>query len=179
MLWSHGKGSSEQTHKGTIFLDEIDSIDKKVQVSLLRLIEKHRFQRIGGRKTVRSDSRIIAASNQDLGATVENGNFREDLYFRLDVFRILMPPLRERYGDVSLLVDEFLKRFNLTYQKNILGISPECVALLEGFDWPGNVRELKNVIQRAALVCPGEVLLPEHLPPRFRTQHKIRPSYQH
>ena len=169
-------GKFEQAHKGTIFLDEIDSMDDKVQISLLRLIEQKRYHRIGARKSFANNARLIAASNQDLSDGVENGTFREDLYFRLDVFRIVMPPLRDRYGDVSVLIDEFLKRFNLTYQKNILGISPECISLLQEYRWPGNVRELKNVIQRAVLVCPGEVLLPEHLPPRFKTASRNRPS---
>ncbi len=102
--------------------------------------------------------------------------FRKDLYFRLDVFRIIMPPLQERMGDIPLLVDEFLKRYNRAFQKNILGIAPECVSLLESYGWAGNVRELKNVIQRAVLVCEGEVLLPQHLPPRFRPDKPVRPT---
>ncbi len=162
-------GKFEQADKGDIFLDEIDSIDEKVQVGLLRLIEQKTFHRIGGRKAISSSARIIAATNQKLLESVQKGTFREDLYYRLDVLRIVMPPLRERRGDISLLIDEFLKRYNLDFQKHILGIAPECIGLLETYDWPGNVRELKNVIQRAVLVCSGEVLLPEHLPPRFRS----------
>jgi len=167
-------GKFEQADKGDIFLDEIDSIDEKVQVGLLRLIEQKTFHRIGGRKAISSSARIIAATNQNLLESVQKGTFREDLYYRLDVLRIVMPLLRERGGDISLLIDEFLKRYNLDFQKNILGISPECIGLLETYDWPGNVRELKNVIQRAVLICNGEVLLPKHLPPRFRSE---RPSY--
>jgi len=167
-------GKFEQADRGDIFLDEIDSIDEKVQVGLLRLIEQNTFHRIGGRKAISSSARIIAATNQNLLESVQKGTFREDLYYRLDVLRIVMPPLRERRGDISLLIDEFLKRYNLDFQKNILGIAPECIGLLETYDWPGNVRELKNVIQRAVLVCNGEVLLPKHLPPRFCSK---RPSY--
>lgn len=167
-------GKFEQADKGDIFLDEIDSIDEKVQVGLLRLIEQKTFHRIGGRKAISSSARIIAATNQNLLESVQKGTFREDLYYRLDVLRIVIPPLRERREDISLLIDEFLKRYNLDFQKNILGIAPECIGLLERYDWPGNVRELKNVIQRAVLVCNGEVLLPEHLPPRFRSE---RPAY--
>jgi DNA-binding NtrC family response regulator len=167
-------GKFEQADKGDIFLDEIDSIDEKVQVGLLRLIEQKVFHRIGGRKAISSSARIISATNQNLLESVQKGTFREDLYYRLDVLRIVMPPLRERRQDISLLIDEFLKRYNLDFHKNILGIAPECIGLLETYDWPGNVRELKNVIQRAVLVCNGEVILPGHLPPRFRSE---RPAY--
>jgi DNA-binding NtrC family response regulator len=170
------EGKFEQAKGGTIFLDEIATIDEKVQVSLLRLIEQKRFNRLGGKRSISTDARLIAASNQDLGTKVEQGEFRDDLYYRLDVFRITLPPLKDRVGDVPLLVDEFLKRYNLTFQKNILGIAPECISLLECYNWPGNVRELKNVIQRAVLVCEGEVLLPKHLPPRFRPDRPVFPT---
>jgi len=168
------QGKFEQARDGSIFLDEISTIDEKVQVSLLRLIEQKKFQRLGGKRTISTNARLIAASNQNLSDTVEQGMFRKDLYYRLDVFRIIMPPLRERAGDVVLLVDEFIRRYNKTFQKNILGISPECISLLESYDWPGNVRELKNVIQRAVLVCEGEVLLTEHMPPRFKPDKPVR-----
>jgi len=135
---------------------------------LLRLIEQKTFQRLGGKTTIRTNARLITASNQSLSELVEQGRFRKDLYYRLDVFRIVMPPLCERSGDIVLLIDEFLNRFNQSFKKRIVGVAPECVSLLESYDWPGNVRELKNVVQRAVLVCEGEVLLPEHLPPRFR-----------
>jgi len=168
------EGKFEQARDGSIFLDEISTIDEKVQVSLLRLIEQKKFQRLGGKRTISTNARLIAASNQNLSDTVEQGMFRKDLYYRLDVFRIIMPPLRERAGDVVLLVDEFIRRYNKTFQKNILGISPECISLLESYDWPGNVRELKNVIQRAVLVCEGEVLLTEHTPTRFKPDKPVR-----
>jgi len=168
------QGKFEQARDGSIFLDEISTIDEKVQVSLLRLIEQKKFQRLGGKRTISTNARLIAASNQNLSDTVEQGMFRKDLYYRLDVFRIIMPPLRERAGDVVLLVDEFIRRYNKTFQKNILGISPECISLLESYDWPGNVRELKNVIQRAVLVCEGEVLLTEHTPTRFKPDKPVR-----
>jgi len=135
------EGKFEQARDGSIFLDEISTIDEKVQVSLLRLIEQKKFQRLGGKRTISTNARLIAASNQNLSDTVEQGMFRKDLYYRLDVFRIIMPPLRERAGDVVLLVDEFIRRYNKTFQKNILGISPECISLLESYDWPGNVRQ--------------------------------------
>ncbi|MFH1734683.1 MAG: sigma-54 dependent transcriptional regulator [bacterium] len=169
-------GRFELARKGTVLLDEISTIDEKVQVSLLRLIEQKEFYRIGGQRAIKTDIRLIAASNDDLGEAVRRKIFREDLLFRLDVFHIVIPPLKDRHGDIPLLMDEFLRRYNKEFQKNILGISPECVTLLESYNWPGNVRELKNVIQRAVLVCTGEVLLPEHLPPRFRPDHPVRPK---
>ncbi|MBN2269552.1 MAG: sigma-54-dependent Fis family transcriptional regulator [Sedimentisphaerales bacterium] len=167
------EGKFEEARDGTIFLDEISTVDQKVQVSLLRLIEHKKFHRLGGKTTISTDARLVAASNQNLPNLVQQGIFRKDLYYRLDVFRIVMPPLRERGGDIVLLIDEFLKRFNESFQKSILGIAPECISLLEVYDWPGNVRELKNVIQRSVLVCEGEVLLPSHLPPRFRPGKRI------
>lgn len=170
------EGKFELARGGTVFLDEIATIDEKVQVSLLRLIEQKKFHRLGGKRAIATDVRLIAASNRNLADAVHQGTFREDLYYRLDVFRIVMPPLLERLGDIPLLVDGFLKRYNRSFQKNILGIAPECVSLLESYSWPGNVRELKNVVQRAILVCTGEVLLPEHLPPRFRPDRPVYPT---
>lgn len=170
----HGK--FEQARGGTIFLDEIGAIDEKVQISLLRLIEQNKFQRLGGRRTISTDVRLIAASNEDLVNAVHRGSFRQDLYYRLDVFRVVMPPLRERQGDIPLLINEFLSRYNQAFQKNIVGIAPEFLSRLESYGWPGNVRELKNVIQRAVLVATGETLLPKHLPPRFRPDAPERPK---
>lgn len=169
-------GKFEMAMEGTVFLDEIASIDEKVQIGLLRLIEEKKLHRLGGKRSIKTDARLIAASNKDLEELTHRGRFRQDLYFRLDVFRIMIPPLRERIGDISLLVNEFLTRYNLSFQKNILGIAPQCITLLESYAWPGNVRELKNVIQRAVLVCTGEVLLPEHLPPRFNPDRPVYPT---
>jgi DNA-binding NtrC family response regulator len=168
------EGKFEEAQDGTVFLDEIATIDAKVQVSLLRLIEQKTFQRLGGQQNIRANARLIAASNQNLPDLVEQGRFRKDLYYRLDVFRIDMPPLRDRGGDVVLLIDEFLKRFNRSFKKNIVGVAPECISLLESYGWQGNVRELKNVVQRAVLICEGQVLLPDHLPPRFKPGKPVR-----
>ena len=162
------KGSFEQAHGGTVFLDELSTIDDRIQISLLRLIETKSFHRIGGRRVVKADVRMIAATNEDLEEAVETGRFREDLYYRLEVFQIHMPPLRDRASDIPLLIHHFLKRYNRDYQKEILGLSPEATALLEAYDWPGNVRELKNVIQRAVVVCQGEVITPQHLSQRIK-----------
>jgi len=167
-------GKFEQANNGTIFLDEINAIDEKVQVGLLRLIEEKRFHRLGGRQSFACDARIIAATNADLRSEVKAGRFRQDLFYRLDVFPIVVPPLRARQGDLTLLIDAFLKRYNTVYQKSLLGISPGCMSLLESYDWPGNVRELKNVIQRAVLICDGPVLLPDHLPQRMRSPQRAR-----
>ena len=160
-------GSFEQADEGTVFLDEIGTIDERVQVSLLRLIERKRFHRLGGRRLVSCDVRLIAATNADLMDLVRDGAFREDLFYRLDVFRIALPPLRDRQGDFPQLIDEFVGRYNETFGKSIRGIAPECISLLEAHAWPGNVREFKNVIQRAVLVCEGDVIMVKDLPPRF------------
>lgn len=161
------KGRFEQAEGGTLFLDEIAMIDEKMQVSLLRIIEQNEFYRLGGGRAVPTNVRLIAASNDDLLDLSKKGRFREDLYYRLDVFRISIPSLRERRDDVALMIEQFLKRYSREFQKDVVDISSECMQILESYGWPGNVRELKNVIQRAVLVCPEETLLPDHLPPRF------------
>ncbi|MDD3991973.1 MAG: sigma-54 dependent transcriptional regulator [Desulfobacterales bacterium] len=161
-------GSLELADGGTVFLDEISTIDDRVQISLLRLLENKSFCRIGGRRAIKADVRIIAATNEDLHEAVEAGRFREDLYYRLEVFRIHMPPLRERIGDIPLLVQDFLMRYNQIYDKRITGLAPEAMAMLEAYDWPGNVRELKNVIHRAVVVCMGDIVNPEHLSARIK-----------
>jgi DNA-binding NtrC family response regulator len=161
-------GAFERAHGGTVFLDEIATIDHRVQISLLRLIETKTFHRIGGSQTIKADVRLIAATNEDPEEAVEAGRFREDLYYRLEVFRIHIPPLRERPGDMPLLIQEFLQRYNRDYEKEILGLSPETMSILEAYDWPGNVRELKNVIHRAVVVCTGKVITPQHLSKRIQ-----------
>lgn len=174
--WKSYKGSFETAKKGTILLDEIGTIDEKNQVSLLRLLETKKFQRIGGTLNIKADVRVIAASNENLTKAVRQGRFREDLFYRLEVFPISLPSVRHRAGDVSLIVDYFLKQFNLIYQKNILGVSPECINRMESYAWPGNVREIKNVVHRAVVMCSGEVLLPEHLPKRFFSETPDPPT---
>ena len=168
--WEHRLGCFELADKGTVFLDEISTVEEKIQISLLRLLEDSTVHRIGGAKGRKVDTRVIAATNENLENSVERGAFREDLFFRLDVLHIHLPPLRQRDGDVPLLIDYFLKEFNHAYDKSVVGISPECVTRLHTYDWPGNVRELKNVINRAMVVCVGDVLLPEHLPDRLRAK---------
>ena len=162
------KGVFEQADNGTVFLDEIDTVEEKMQVSLLRLIEQKKFNRLGGHRSIRSNARLIAASNANLEELVKTNKFREDLFYRLDVFRINLSPIRQRREDIKLLIEDLLPKYNELYKKNILSIGQECLNLLENYEWPGNVRELKNVIQRAVLVCNGEELLSQHLPKRFR-----------
>lgn len=161
-------GSFEQAHGGTVFLDEIGTVDDRDQVSLLRLLETKSFRRIGGRRLIKADVRIIAATNEDLKEAVSAGRFREDLYYRLEVFQIHMPPLRDRPGDIPLLIQDFLRRYNDDYDKQIIGLSPEALGMLEAYDWPGNVRELRNVIHRSVVVSTGEVINPADLSDRVR-----------
>lgn len=174
--WKRYKGSFERASGGTVFLDEVGTIDEKNQVSLLRLLETNKFSRIGSSQLTRVNVRIIAATNENLAKAVENGSFREDLYYRLEVYNIELPPVRDRSGDILLLVNHFLNRFNDDYKRNILGISPECLTYLESYDWPGNVREIKNVVHRAVVICHGETLLPEHLPNRLITGRLKKPE---
>lgn len=169
-------GKFEQANHGTVFLDEIDAIDEKVQVSLLRLIEQKKFHRLGGKKAQTVDIRLIAATNADIEDLVEGESFRDDLFYRLDVFRISMPPLRRRRGDISLLIQAFVARYSDTFGKSVERVAPACIQILEAYNWPGNVRELKNVIQRAVLVCDGPEILPHHLPPRFQSARPARPT---
>ena len=165
------RGTFEQATGGTVFLDEISTISEKVQISLLRLLEDRHFYRIGGRRRIKSDVRVIAASNEDLQEAVSRGVFRKDLYFRLEVLQIHMPPLRDRHGDMLLLMEHFINNYSKLHNKNILGVSPECLGLMSAYDWPGNVRELKNVIMRAVVLCQGDIIRPEHLTDRIRYRH--------
>ncbi|MBN1999500.1 sigma-54-dependent Fis family transcriptional regulator [candidate division KSB1 bacterium] len=169
------KGKFELGNHGTVFLDEIGSIDAKVQVSLLRLLDQKAFYRLGGKRRINIDCRIIAATNEDLRDLVNKNLFREDLFYRLDVFRIVIPPLRDRYGDISLLVKHFLDIYRSNFNKKIEQFSSECLEILKEYKWPGNVRELSNVVQRAVLMCNGTVVLPKHLPPRFHKNHPSKP----
>jgi len=162
------KGCFEAADGGTVFLDEIATIDEKMQVSLLRLLETSRFNRIGSQVATTVDVRVIAASNAHLADEIRRRRFREDLYYRLDVLHITMPSLRERHGDIHLLVDHFIRKACDDFQKEIRGLSSDFISCLEAYPWPGNVRELKNVIQRAVIYCNRDILETGHLPQRIR-----------
>jgi DNA-binding NtrC family response regulator len=163
------KGHFEQAHGGTIFLDEISTINEKAQVSLLRVLETKTFRRVGGEKDICANVRVIAATNENLEEAVKQRRFREDLFYRLDVFRIHVPALRERPGGVALLTNHFVPHFNAIYKKTVRTIAKDTWPCLRNYPWPGNVRELKNVIQRAVLMAKGEELTPDLLPLRIRT----------
>ena len=152
-------GRFELADKGTLFLDEIGDISPKIQVSLLRVLQERAFERLGGTKTIKVDVRLIAATNRDLLQLVKESKFREDLYYRLKVVQIYIPPLRERKEDIPLLVEHFVKRFASENERNIRGVTPEAMDLLMQHDWPGNVRELENVILRAIVLADPEAEL--------------------
>jgi DNA-binding NtrC family response regulator len=152
------KGKFESAHKGTLFLDEVGDIGPKLQLDLLRVLEERRFHRIGGNELVEVDVRIVAATNKDLQRAVAAGSFREDLFYRLNVIPIRLPPLRDRREDIPLLVDLFLERLAAELEREIEGVSPEAMGALMAQPWPGNVRELRNVLERGAVVARGPVI---------------------
>ncbi len=158
------KGKFEMADGGTIFLDEIGSISPKMQVELLRVIETKQFVRVGGNETIKSDFRVIAATNEPLENLLKEGKFREDLYYRLNVFTIFVPPLRERRDDIPILAYFFLNKFNAAMNKNIKNISKETMEFLVNYEWPGNVRELENAIERALVVGKSDSIKIEDLP---------------
>lgn len=158
------KGKFEMANGGTIFLDEIGTISNKVQVELLRVIETKQFTRVGGSETISSDFRVIAATNENLEQLVKEGRFREDLFYRLNVFNIQIPPLRERVDDIPLLADYFLKKYTTSMNKKITGISQEAMNFMLRYKWPGNVRELENAIERAVVICRTDKIQLEDLP---------------
>jgi len=162
-------GKFEMAHKGTIFLDEIGSIDLEVQVRLLRVLQEKEFERVGGHGTIKIDVRIIAATNKNLEDAVENESFRGDLYYRLNVFPIYMPPLRERKTDILLLADYFLEKYAKENGKSIKRFSTPSIDMLIDYHWPGNVRELENCIERAVLLCEEGVVHSYNLPPTLQT----------
>lgn len=162
------RGLAEIAAGGTLFLDEIGELSTRLQGKLLRLIEDRTFRRVGGTADLTVDARLIAATNRDLEKEVERGEFRQDLYYRLRVFPIELPPLRHRREDVPDLARTFMEQYNREFGKRVKEIDPEALELLETYHWPGNVRELKNVIERAILLCDGETLTPGTLPPEVR-----------
>ena len=162
-------GRFEQAHGGTLFLDEIGTLNFAAQAKLLRVLQEKEFERIGGSKTLRVDVRIIAATSKDLEKSIEDRTFREDLYYRLDVFPIFMPPLRERKTDILLLADHFVEKYSQKFKKDVRRISTPAIDMLMQYHWPGNVRELQNCIERAVLLCTDRVVHSHHLPPSLQT----------
>lgn len=169
------KGKLERAHKGTVFFDEIGTIGGKMQVELLRVLESKRFTRVGGETPIDVDFRVISATNHDLEAAVADGSFREDLYFRLNVFSITIPPLRERAEDIEPLAKYFVTRIARSMSRPVKTISKEGVQMMLSYDWPGNIRELRNVIERAIVLCKGDTVEPADLsfPFTFRSKQPV------
>jgi len=173
-------GRLEAADKGTIVLDEIAHLSTDAQAKLLRVIERREFERLGGRKTIKLDARLIALTNVDLEGAVKVGHFREDLFYRLNVIHIRVPPLRERRDDLSQLIQHFLNHYSAKHGRNVQRASAEALALLKAYEYPGNARELANVIERAVIVARGKKLEPQDLPVGWSAavnaqQRKTRP----
>lgn len=162
------RGRFELAHEGTIFLDEIGEISQNVQVKLLRVIQERKFERVGGEETLDVDVRIIAATNRNLEEEIKKGNFREDLYYRLNVVNINVPPLRERKDDIPIMVNNFIRKFSKENNKNITTVDTKAKNALYSYDWPGNIRELRNCIEGAVVIAEGSTLRLEDLPPAVR-----------
>ena len=161
------RGKFDQANDGTLFLDEIGDMSLKAQSKVLRILQEQRFERVGGNRTIRVDVRVIAATNKNLEEEIEKGTFRDDLYFRLNVIPIRVPPLRERGDDILELVNEFLDEFSLDTKKERKFLTPEALELLKKYTWPGNVRELKNLAERMAIMYPDKVIDAKDIPPPF------------
>ncbi len=165
---SNKKGLLEVAERGTVFLDEIGEMSAVMQVKLLRVLQERRFRRVGGLEEITADIRVVAATNQDLARAITEGRFREDLYYRINVIPIVLPPLRDRREDIGLLADHFLAKYNEQMGKEIAGVSRESMELLAQYDWPGNIRELENVMERAVALEASPAILPESLPAGIR-----------
>ena len=163
------KGRFELAHGGTIFLDEIGDLSPTTQIKLLRVLQEREFERVGGSTTIKTDVRIITATNRDLEELIKENRFREDLYYRLNVFPIHVPPLRERKTDIPLLADYFVEKFSKANMKEVVRISTPAIDMLMSYHWPGNVRELENCMERAVLLSSDKVIYSHHLPPTLQT----------
>ncbi|MDH4196486.1 MAG: sigma-54 dependent transcriptional regulator [Candidatus Aminicenantes bacterium] len=161
------KGLFEEADNGTLFFDEISSLSPETQAKLLRVLQEKEFMRLGGTKTIKVDTRIIAATNTDLEDLIRQKAFRQDLYYRLNVIKLVLPPLRDRKGDIPLLVKHFVEIYGRENNKEIEGVSEDVLEFFDGYDWPGNVRELENIIERAIVLSPSRILTRNALPPLF------------
>jgi transcriptional regulator with PAS, ATPase and Fis domain len=169
-------GRFELANGGSIFLDEIDAFSPALQVKLLRVLQEGEFERVGDTKTIKVDVRVIAATNQDLQELIAQDKFRKDLYYRLNIISIELPPLRERRVDIPLLIEEFIKKHAKHTSKKIESLSDETLAILMDYSWPGNIRELENVIERAIILSNGPVITPDDLPDFLNNQKQKEPQ---
>ena len=166
-------GRFEVAHQGTLFLDEIGELSLATQAKILRFLEEKEFNRVGGSKTMKVDVRLITATNKDLNQLIKKGNFREDLYYRINVVPIVIPPLRDRKEDIPLLIDHFINKFNVENNKNVKGFNKEAIALMMQYEWPGNVRELENLVERVIALTSSEYIQLSELPLSFKNIPKI------
>jgi two-component system nitrogen regulation response regulator NtrX len=171
------RGKFDLANEGTIFLDEIADMSLKTQAKILRILQEQRFERVGGTEMIFVDVRVIAATNRDLKEEMQKGRFREDLYYRLNVIPIAVPPLRERKSDISTLVEHFIFEFCLENHKEMKKILPAAMDLLASYSWPGNVRELKNVVERMVIMTRGAVIEAKDVPDPVREQRKAQPEF--
>ena len=167
-------GRFEIAHTGTLFLDEIGELSPATQAKILRFLEGKEFTRVGGSKTLKVDVRLITATNRDLKQLIETGGFREDLYYRINVVPIVIPPLRERKEDIPLLLDHFVKKLSAEHSKNINGLCKEAMESLTNYEWPGNVRELENLMERVIALTSNELIEADELPPSFKNTFKVK-----
>jgi transcriptional regulator with PAS, ATPase and Fis domain len=161
---SQMKGKLEVAEGGTVFLDEIGELAPTLQAKLLRVLQEHEFERVGGTRPIKVNLRLVAATNKDLGEAIQSGTFRKDLYYRLNVVSLAMPPLRERREDIPLLANYFVTKYSAKSKRRVIGVSDEARACLLAYDWPGNIRELGNAIERAVVLGSSELILQEDLP---------------
>ena len=172
------KGKFDKAHEGTLFLDEIGDMSLKAQSKTLRILQEQKFERVGGSRTIQVDVRVIAATNKDLEAEIEQGNFREDLYFRLNVIPIGVPPLRERVEDIPDLVGEFLEEISFNTNLESKEFTSEAIEILGKYQWSGNVRELKNLVERLVIMTPGKEIHPRDIPPPFNSESAIKEEFE-
>jgi len=163
------KGRFELADNGTLFLDEVGELTQSTQIKLLRVLQEREFERLGGVQPIKVNVRLVAATNKDLESAMQQGSFREDLFYRLNVFSLYLPPLRERRPDILLLADHFVEKYAATHGKEVRRIATTAIDMLMSYHWPGNVRELENCVERAVLVCDGGVIHGHHLPPTLQT----------